>query len=359
MEHDYNKFLASFSELPTATAQRSIFSIGGRGYYENPLSDLLSFFLDPGEEHCLSTLVLDCLLKLVPGFKSSSACLVHPPVREYRSNNGGRIDILLEGPDWVLAVEAKINHAILNPIQDYEDTVKRICNASGKTPYLIFLLPSARLPSNRDGNDTKFCGWEWVSLEKLEKSIDKKISRDLPREADTRWTTLLKELLILVKEICNTGVNAMETDRFEFVKNNYENYRKAVEEFNLFESKLLDVLRSSAKESLGHEAARSSSVSWRSHGRAYCIYPEAGSDVNLTFLVTPSGKVELKLYTDAAFRKGFQSPNFEPPFKLRPGGEEEEKIGDSSMLVHSSEYLSFSEALETFTNSLAYMAKRL
>ena len=148
----------------------------------------------------------------------------------------------------------------------------------------------------------------------------------------------------------------MQNDRFNFVAANYENYRKATEEFASFEIKLLEVLRSTAEMSLGYPAARSSSVSWRSHGRAYCIYPLEKSEVNLTFLVTPGGKIELKLYTDEEFRKGLQNFDEETPFKARLT--ENEKLGGSMMQVRSSHYLEFSEAIQTFANTLTFMAKR-
>jgi len=33
--------------------EKTIFSVGGRGYYENPISDILAFFFNPQEVHGL------------------------------------------------------------------------------------------------------------------------------------------------------------------------------------------------------------------------------------------------------------------------------------------------------------------
>ena len=43
-------------------SEKTFFSIGGRGYYEDPTSDVLAFYLDPNEEHGLGDLVLQSLV---------------------------------------------------------------------------------------------------------------------------------------------------------------------------------------------------------------------------------------------------------------------------------------------------------
>ncbi len=48
-----------FLEPPEPT----IFSIGGRGYYENVNTDMLAFFMDPNQPHGLGDQILECFFE--------------------------------------------------------------------------------------------------------------------------------------------------------------------------------------------------------------------------------------------------------------------------------------------------------
>jgi len=48
--------LTEVRKFAVPASEPTIFAVGGRGYYENPASDLLAFFLTPGAEHGLDDL---------------------------------------------------------------------------------------------------------------------------------------------------------------------------------------------------------------------------------------------------------------------------------------------------------------
>ena len=62
-EEEINELLQQFPEMRELVAHLlrrhvdTILNVGGRGYYENPMSDLLAFFLDPSACHGLGDLV--------------------------------------------------------------------------------------------------------------------------------------------------------------------------------------------------------------------------------------------------------------------------------------------------------------
>src|SRR5438128_3626265 len=100
-------------DLPVPSRETNIFSIGGRGYYEEPTSDLLAFFLDPSAEHGLGDLLLACLAELL-GEAPFPLELEERPIREYATRDQNRIDILLQGTGWMMAIENKIRSGPLN-----------------------------------------------------------------------------------------------------------------------------------------------------------------------------------------------------------------------------------------------------
>jgi PD-(D/E)XK nuclease superfamily len=55
------EFLNEASRRKMTHREKNIFSLGGRRYYENPMSDLLAFFLDPTEDHGLGDVALGSL----------------------------------------------------------------------------------------------------------------------------------------------------------------------------------------------------------------------------------------------------------------------------------------------------------
>ncbi len=50
--------LRASRRLAFTPKDKTFFSIGGRGYYENPTSDVLAFFMRPDEQHGLGPLFL-------------------------------------------------------------------------------------------------------------------------------------------------------------------------------------------------------------------------------------------------------------------------------------------------------------
>ena len=60
-EGDFAELIKEVTKIKLPDLEKTIFSIGGRGHYENPTSDILAFYLDPEAEHQLGSLVLDSL----------------------------------------------------------------------------------------------------------------------------------------------------------------------------------------------------------------------------------------------------------------------------------------------------------
>src|SRR6266446_1853737 len=107
-EESFQKLFQEMNKLRKPHREKNIFSIGGRGYYENPTSDLLGFYLDPTEEHGLGDLVLSCLIESLPDPKPSLLGLEEAPEREYVTQAVNRIDLILHGSGWVIALENKL-----------------------------------------------------------------------------------------------------------------------------------------------------------------------------------------------------------------------------------------------------------
>lgn len=100
-------------------------------------SNILAYFFDPNEEHSFGSLFYDALLEIIMD-KVSALQNTHPhitfedissfdevkTVRTEEQTNGAietakSIDIVLEGNKWVIGIENKINHNLVNPLDVY------------------------------------------------------------------------------------------------------------------------------------------------------------------------------------------------------------------------------------------------
>lgn len=147
------EFLKQVAEYQAPHKERTIFSLGGRGYYENATSDMLAFFLRPDAEHGFRTLFLIAFFECMGVSKSSIPDLAGVNIeRERKTLLGNRIDLEIIGQNWCLIVENKICQTKNNPFEDYENHAKNL----GKPTYLAILSP--------DGEDVLTTHNRWVGI---------------------------------------------------------------------------------------------------------------------------------------------------------------------------------------------------
>lgn len=117
--------------------RKNLFDILKIQHREIRNTNILAYFLDPNEEHGFGSLFYDALLEIMVD-KVTSLQTTHPhipfvdislfdeikTVRTEEQTNGAietakSIDIVLEGNKWVIGIENKINHNLVNPLGVY------------------------------------------------------------------------------------------------------------------------------------------------------------------------------------------------------------------------------------------------
>ena len=123
----------AFKQLPKNERETTLFDIGSRGHFENPMTEVLSFFCVLSEVHEMYDLVVSSIVNLVrqnPVYENLKHAEVHnKPQREVTTKNNKRIDLLLSSEEWVIAIESKINHQQVNPFEEYESYVDNLVSA--------------------------------------------------------------------------------------------------------------------------------------------------------------------------------------------------------------------------------------
>lgn len=208
--------LKTLPVLPKREA--NLFSAGARGHYENPVSDVLAFYLDPDGEHGLNTLALDALLACLPEASNliSVSALVKPPEREVSTVEGNRIDLLLESDEWVMIIENKIGHLLNNPFDDYTAYLDDD-SYQGKKPYFIVLSPNGRSP----------VGWTGVSYPELTRQLTSRLGEAFVSAPLNKWLILLREYVLHLESLMISPAFPIETE--EFVRENLHRIHELVQ----------------------------------------------------------------------------------------------------------------------------------
>lgn len=213
----------------------SIFALGGRGYYENPTTDLLAFFLDPAQVHGLGECFLSGLLSCLPNTGHLSPCLRMAPKREVATQKSNRIDLVLAGDGWDLLIENKIFHGQINPFDDYEEYAQRELNDGERTLIYAVLSPSGA--SVRPA-------WHGLSYAQLIEATRQQLAQRMLTTPIDKWQVFARDFLLHLENI--TVEKAMDANAVNFVLEHLQQINKLTrlkdQVINALDGKVLEKL---------------------------------------------------------------------------------------------------------------------
>lgn len=210
-----------FEKLPfREKKEENIFTIGARGHYENPVSDLLAFFINPSAAHPFKDKVLQALFNCIKEeseqqFNIVDTNLVTSPQREQGTDNSKRIDLLLESENWVMLIENKIYHYLDNPLDIYTAWAERTYESKEK----IFLVLSIE--------GTKSENWIGVSWKQFLDEIKKVMADTFLFGELNKWHVLLREYILHLESIVSPTEYTRKEEEFFF--DNLNNIKEIIE----------------------------------------------------------------------------------------------------------------------------------
>ena len=284
-DEKYKQLIEEARKLARPALERNIFSICGRGHYENPISDLLAFFIDPSEEHRFGNLFLSSLfdaagIKPVPG-----DC--RPPTREECTSQGNRLDLVVEGKDWVLAIENKIRHQVVNPLDDYVRHIGvRHQNVAERNRHFVILCIKEQKPPPD--------GWHTVTWRSYVDRIKQNLASRLTAPHNMKWQVIMREFLLNIEQEC--GDNAMNEDRIKFVQSEYKQIVELEEMRREYIAYLIE--RGYAALRKEHcENPDSRQHDWKAGGLAIRFYSSSwGQKNNIALVLRKDGQIGIQVY---------------------------------------------------------------
>lgn len=145
-EH-YLQLLDKFDlERPTTKRVATYLELTGYSHHENIWSNLLSFYLNPSENHPFGDRIFRCLLRTI-GEDENELTSPNFIYREYPTLTGNRIDILLVLDEGVIIIENKVYADLHNDLDDYYQFIET--NFNLPTYIVVLSLNPITLPTDK------------------------------------------------------------------------------------------------------------------------------------------------------------------------------------------------------------------
>ena len=220
----YKELIEKFKKLDIVTKELTLFDVGTRGHFENPTTELLSFFIDDTREHglenCFFKGIQDVFISREVSTELDDLLSVET---EVSTDKGNRIDLILETNEALIIVECKIYHGQNNPFDDYLNYGKQHIKDSKqndekqkKLISLVICLDGRIEPSLMNK------GWHGISYQELVTAIEPYLSQALLDNPYNKWSLFAREFLLHLKELDNMG--EISKDEIEFLTENINDY---------------------------------------------------------------------------------------------------------------------------------------
>lgn len=225
-EKDFLELICDFQSLPKMLNSTSIFDISGYPHYENVSSNILAFYLNPNSEHGLGNLLLSSILYFAEEsriYQDQNNVLVS---REVSTNNGGRLDILVETDTSIIGIENKIFHTLENDLYDYSKSIDNWANPKKLDTFKVVLSIRKEKVSNDFIN---------ITYSDFFKQVKSRLGSYVSTSSQ-KWVLYLIDFIDTIERLEDRNMNFNNTDQF-FIKNE-EKINELLNARNRFLSKL-------------------------------------------------------------------------------------------------------------------------
>jgi hypothetical protein len=259
---DFTKILLEFKSIPRPKRERTFMEISKYPHYENVCSNILQFYLNPHNEHDLGNLVLNSLVSIVDkNFKFNTDFETIEVIRELKTINDKRLDIVILTNKYAIGVENKIFHFLHNDLEEYASTIKS--NYSNKQPINI-VLSLNKIISKEDKEKISKSNFINITYEQLFENIKKDIGNYLGN-ANSKY---INYLLDFIKSIENLTSKTMEKkELWKFFTQHSDTIQELSDEFaeykNSVKQKIYQLKEALTKE----EFASMTDKQWIYEGR--------------------------------------------------------------------------------------------
>ncbi len=206
MYKQYTSILREFNALPNLVSNENIFDIAGYPHYENVVSNILAFYLNPNNEHGLSNLFLSALMSFTNvDLMTQENIQIN---REVYTHKGGRIDLLIETDNQLIGIENKIFHILANDLSDYANSVDKWAQPNQLETIKIIL------GLRREDESNGFISITYKELfSKIREDLD-----DYLTDPTSKWVIYIEDFISSIENLYGEKMELDKNDKF-FIEN--------------------------------------------------------------------------------------------------------------------------------------------
>lgn len=270
--------------------EKNIFDLGGKGHYENQISDILAFYLNSKAEHNLTDLCLKSLSECIePNCREKIINLdgFENVKREEPTKDEKLIDILVLADNWTITIENKIKAKLQNPLDSYYEYINN--KYSKKKNYFVIL-------SMNEINVKK----PWININyadfisKIKSNLGNYILNK-PASADTKWLVLFREFLLNLTN--QLGGDIVDNQIIRFVSQNYNDIVNLIKYRDNFLEWLKKECAQITSEVFKYESIEQAIQEWDNASVLRTYLPGWwGEKTNITMVVKNEGYYEIRVY---------------------------------------------------------------
>lgn len=195
--------LDKFRNLPVTQKEKTIFDIGTRGHFENPTSDVLAFFCSSEEPHGMGNLVGNSIVGLIGNKLNQELPQSSLPIsafREVATEQGKRLDLVLEYDEYLIIIETKVSHRQVNPFNEYESYGDKLGAENGKDVFYAVLSPSGKVDDPLTNHR-----WAGVSFSDLKNFVSEHLHSYFMQKPLDKWFFVLRDFLLHLENLSMMG----------------------------------------------------------------------------------------------------------------------------------------------------------
>ena len=228
----FNQYLAllqNHKSLPKVSESKSFIDVAGFPHYENVCSNILAFYLNAENEHGLGNLFFSSLMSLANSDESLPDKIQIE--RERYTDNGGRLDLVIETSNQLVGIENKIFHTLINDLEDYSSSLESWNKDSDLKIVKIVLSIKKENPNN---------GFICITYSQLWERVRERLG-EYVTTASQKWLLYLLDFMNSIDNLSGEKMELTEDDKF-FI-DNAELVDSFIKAKNKFDAKLNDKVK--------------------------------------------------------------------------------------------------------------------
>ena len=238
-----SKVLEEFKQIPKSFSRHQTFlEISGYPHRETVYSNIFRFFFDSEECHGLGNLFLCSLLNVLDIDGSNEwSCGVET---EKGTNDGKRIDIIVETDSYLIGIENKVFHNVNNPFASYKaylDNRSKNCEKLGVLKVILCLNDNGVRGESKEN----LYGFRPITYEQFFNEIKKNIG-DCLIQAQPKYLTMLSDFMETIENIGKGS--SMNKVFLDFIKEQKEPIEELICELDKFRKELRQKVQSLGSE---------------------------------------------------------------------------------------------------------------